>query len=249
MMEENIIVYQLFPGMYAGGEPIAAFSDKETIATLIEKLRTFIEGGVSMKGVHAEQNKLPVDKYARLVEMGLVPYDISLHRDGHLFEPADLLGNNLDEPTIEEHYEHILAMRAAELADPDKVWGVGGIFWAPSLGLAIKKAKLMRKILFTALDIPFKSDKSKSQKIYTLKEVTDLSIWYDYQLSIESSAKFAAEVGRSEQQIREELASLLNAARSGKGESSAYRHIFKALKRSKKRYEAEHLASISSATR
>ncbi|MCF0043656.1 hypothetical protein [Dyadobacter fanqingshengii] len=230
-MGENDIVYQLCPGMEGTEAPVAVFSDKDTIDALIDRLRTFIEGGVSLKQVRAEENLLPVDKYAFLVEIGLVPYDISLHRDGHLFDPADLLGNNLDELTIEEHYEHVVAMRAAELADPDKMWGIGGVFWAPSLGLAIKKAKLMRKILFTVLDIPFKSEKAKSRKKYTLQEVIDLSTWFEYKLSTPKSAQFIDEIDLSEEEIKEGLSAILTSAREEGGASSAHRHIYKSLKK------------------
>ncbi|MCE7065809.1 hypothetical protein [Dyadobacter sp. CY326] len=152
-------VFILYRGDDDQQTPIAAFSELEVIETLIAKLNRFIEGGADLKTIPLQHCKLEVDKYADLVKSGKTPYYISLHRDGGLFDPWDLLSDNLDEPTPESYFDHIIAMRDAETINPDKQWGVGGTFWVDDPKQAIKKANDLRKVLFKKFKVPLTRDR------------------------------------------------------------------------------------------
>lgn len=123
MSTNNDVVYLLLPGMEPDqGDPVAAFSNKQTIDILVEKLSTF-EIGASVKMVLSKDNALPVDKFTQLVEAGLLPFHVVLDRDGHLFNKSNILGAVLEEQTLGQDIDYILQMCKAEIKDPPKGWG------------------------------------------------------------------------------------------------------------------------------
>lgn len=193
MSTENNVVYLLFPGIEPDeADPVAAFSNERTIDKLVEKLSRF-EGGASVKKVLAKDNSLPVDKYAPLVEAGLLPYSVALDGDGYLFDKSNILGTDLEENTLEQDIDYILRTRTAKIKDPAKQWGMGGTYWAPDSKLAFKQAKLRHKIIYKAL---------------FLQEMDEIVAWLENILSSDDSEQFLKKTEQTPEQIEQRLSFL-----------------------------------------
>ncbi|WP_026632746.1 hypothetical protein [Dyadobacter alkalitolerans] len=193
MSTEHEVVYLLLPGVEPDAEdPVAAFSDKQTIDRLVEKLSRF-EGGASVKMVLATENTLPVDKYASLVKAGLLPYSVVLNGDGYLFDNPNILGADLEEKTLEQDVDYVLRTRTAKIKDPAKQWGMGGTFWAPDSKLAFKQARLRHKIIYKAL---------------VLQEMDEIVSWLEHMLSSDDSEQFLKKTGQTPEQIEQRLSFL-----------------------------------------
>ncbi|MCE7071983.1 hypothetical protein LZG74_16830 [Dyadobacter sp. CY327] len=159
-METDIkTVHILYSGEDEQETPVAAFSDQSVAETLAGRLGKFIEGGVSVKEIDADKCEIEVDKYSNQVKIGNTPYKISMHRDGYLFDPWDMLGKSFDEPDFDDQAEHVVAMRKEEIKNPNKEWGVGGTYWGKDASDAIRRADQRRRELFSKFKIPLKRDR------------------------------------------------------------------------------------------
>ncbi|MCE7071979.1 hypothetical protein LZG74_16810 [Dyadobacter sp. CY327] len=144
-------IHVLFSDDDSESEPVAAFSDLGLAEGLAEYFNKFIEGGVTVKSMPSDQNTLPVDKYARLIEMGMAPFYVLLNPDGTPFGPADIFARSWEEDSLEKAYDWVVEMQEAETENPDKKWLIGGVFWAPDEEMAIERAILQHKVIFAAL--------------------------------------------------------------------------------------------------
>ena len=126
-------------------KPVAAFSNFGCALNLVKRLNAFVEGGVGLRPVLKESNRLETDKYKHLAEIGLTPYLVRFTsiRDG--IELVDNIGDNLDELSVDRliHDLNRVDMTSSSVHENNFL----GTFWAPDGHLAIKKAKVFRAVL------------------------------------------------------------------------------------------------------
>lgn len=107
--------------------------------------------------------------------------------------------------------------------------GMGGTFWASDLKLAFKQAILRGKILFSGLDIPFKSERARNQEVLALQEMDEIMEWFEKMLSSENSEQFFKKTGQTPERIHQRLSILLGSTQNAKEKHAIKRAAVKDL--------------------